>query len=138
MQDPLLPLVPRQPKTTPVPDAKPELDLLPPPPPPAGAAPMKEAEDDDFNEVLGAIYSDVYQGIGRLYVGAPVPELDDKRAARRGKQLSTVLRRLGWADQEILAYLGLSAGVVSDFAGLQALKAEHEAKKAPAPQEAAA
>ena len=119
-------------KTLPTPTAPAVLDLLPPPTPVEPVKPTPE-QDEDFSIGLAYLYQDVYTGLGAVYLGqAPTP-LADERAERRGKQLALVLRRLGWADDEIIAYLGLSAGLVSDFSVLMAEKKHIEANKAAAP-----
>ena len=101
--------------------------------------PMIPSGDDDGDEgdaisteelalIVGPIYADAFQAAAQFYVGEPL-ELPEERAARRGKQLAVVLRKLGWADDEILCYAGLAAGVATDFMMLHQAKLQKEAEE---------
>jgi len=132
-------------------------DLLPPPPAPAGARPaatapapaggllMPPMEPDgqarldvaELADLVGPIYADAFEGISRALCGHVIHYPDD-RAARRGRQLAIVLVKLGWTDEQIIAYLGLTAGVLSDVAWLageiKAAKAAPPTDPAPPPE----
>lgn len=111
-------------------------EVTPPGGAPAPAKKVKPVDDQDEDEedlldlaelgdLCGDIYADVFGVAAQLYVGEAL-ELDEKRAGRRGKQLGTVLRKLGWADEEIICYTGLVAGVASDFSLLHRIKLEKD------------
>lgn len=115
-----------------------------PPVPPASSAPVApplppaDDEDDQVDLVeLGAVCGDIYADVVGAYAGFRFKvdfELSEKRIQRRGPQIALVLRKLGWTDSEIIAYLGLAAGVLGDLA-LVERAANDQAAKATPPEE---
>jgi hypothetical protein len=110
--------------------------VAPKPAPAPEPAPAEEPDDDgeelsveELGALCGDIYADVFGVAAQVIVGVDV-ELADGRAERRGRQLAVVLRKLGWADDEILAYTGLGAGVAGDVAILVRMKRAKDAEEA--------
>jgi hypothetical protein len=111
-----------------------ENDLANPDPPPGATeqAPdpdaarneeqLDDATDQEPDELeiqeLAATIAPMYRDGIQLSIEAmdkqhrPFPE---DRAQRRGEQIARVLRRLGWDDEEIIAYAGLATGVGTDI-----------------------
>ncbi|MHB1262028.1 MAG: hypothetical protein ACYC2H_09975 [Thermoplasmatota archaeon] len=114
---------------------------LPPTTPPADAdAPPQDKPEEsakldaaELADLCGALYGDVFAGLGSKYAGHPV-ELPIARQEKRGKQLGAALKALGWDDGQVILIVGLCAGAASDLALLQALKAEGP-KGLPPPKE---
>lgn len=69
---------------------------------------------EELVELLAPLYKDsinlAQEGLQKQH--EPFPE---DRAQRRARQLALVLRRLGWDDEEIIAYAGFATGVGIDL-----------------------
>jgi hypothetical protein len=79
----------------------------------------EQLEIDRMAEILGPMYEDGWDAAIELMQKQHVEYPKDER--RRGRQMALALRELGWEDDAILAYVGLTVGVTSDLAYIQRL-----------------
>jgi hypothetical protein len=92
--------------------------------PSAASSVQLENPDQVELEQLAELLAPMYEDTINLAIEALEKEpqtFPSDRARRRGKQLAIVLRRLGWDDEEIIAYAGVVTGVGSDIVWIKNL-----------------
>lgn len=85
-------------------------------------------DDLELASMCGDLYGDLFNAAAHYWAGTDYT-LPETRTQKRGRQWAFALRKLGWADDEIILGLGLAAGVASDVAFLRSLKAQSTSTK---------
>lgn len=110
-------------------------------PPPPRAEPEPEESlwaDDELADFCGDAYAGLVGAVGYTVVGLEeVPEYPESARRRRGKAMALLLRKYGYAEDEIVLLVGFAGGLAEDYSWLKRCKAEEDKRKAAAAPPAA-